>query len=63
MIVILNNGTRIKIHENIAISIAKSLMAGEAKQWQCHIEAADQKLINIINLKEVATICKEEDIL
>jgi hypothetical protein len=62
MILILSNGTRIKVHPNVAKSIAKSLMEGDAKQWQCHFDGADQTILDIINLKEVAAICREEDI-
>lgn len=38
-------------------------MEGDAKQWQCHLDGADQTILDIINLKEVAAICKEEDII
>lgn len=64
MIVILNNGTRIKISHETAQGILKRILSGEAKQWQIMLDAQNKNNpINGFNLSQVSAICDEEDLL
>jgi len=61
MIVILNNGTRIKISNEQAQAILRQLVSDDARQWQCQF--AGLTIISGFNLKQVSAICAEEDII
>lgn len=63
MVVILNNGTRIKIDTEGAQAIAQNLLSEKAMQWQCQLNTGDKNIIHLFNLKEVSAICREEDVL
>ncbi len=63
MIVILNNGTRIRVPKEAVQNIMQKLASEEATQWQCQIDASNMEITSIFNLKDVSAICKEEDIL
>lgn len=63
MIVILNNGTRIKVNQETVQVILGNILSSEgAKQWQ---STSNGKGIYLaaFNLKEIAAICPENDIL
>lgn len=63
MIVILNNGTRIKISHETAQGILKRLLSGEAKQWQIMLDSQNKNSpINGYNLSQISAICSDEDI-
>lgn len=63
MIVILNNGTKIKVKKEFAQSVMQGIIKtpGGPKQWQCFLDT-DNNAISGFNLQEVAAICDEEDI-
>lgn len=62
MIVILNNGTRISLPREAVQDIMQKLAKGEATQWQCQIDTSNSEITSIINLKQVAAICRPDDI-
>lgn len=63
MIVILNNGTRIKVDQETVQAIFGNILGSEgAKQWQTISNGKGLYLMGF-NLKDVSAICKEEDIL
>jgi hypothetical protein len=63
MIVILNNGTRIKIEKEMVQDIFKNLakFPNSRESWHCQI-GIDGKLIGF-NLLQVSAICQEDDVL
>lgn len=63
MIVILNNGTRIKINKETAQAIFRQLMSEDVRQWQCQFAPGEENATSGFNLRQVSAICAEEDIL
>jgi len=63
MIVILNNGARIRITDQMAQAIFRQLLNDEARQWQCQFVNGAPDASSAFNLKQISVICKEEDIL
>jgi hypothetical protein len=63
MIVILNNGTRIKISNELAQAIVLELVKpNPGARWHC-VTYTDRNEVAAFNTAYVAAICKEEDIL
>lgn len=62
MIVILNNGTRIKADKETIQAIFQNIIKGEAKQWQCQSDP-QRNALSGYNLSQVAAIVKEEDVI
>jgi hypothetical protein len=64
MIVILNNGTRIKIADAMAQAVCKNLLNAEggARQWQWQLDGSNNGVAGF-NLHQVSAICEEEDVL
>lgn len=60
MIVILNNGCRVKINKAIALVLARK---GIITQWQAFIEDSTDEVNYLFNMNEVSLICNEDDIL
>ncbi len=66
MIVILNNGTRIKIPKESVQTIFKALLESRdnAQRWHCFISSIDgSDQLRGFNMQQVAAICQEEDII
>ncbi len=63
MIVILNNGTRIKISKESAHEIFKVLLKSRdgAERWHCMADTVSDQL-TAFNMLSVSAICAEEDI-
>lgn len=63
MIVILNNGTRIRVVNEMAQAICKNILKAEGgpRQWQWQLDA-NQNGVAGFNLNQVSAICPEEDI-
>lgn len=63
MIVILNNGSRIKIEKNVAQNIIQNMIKGDVKNWQLQVDGQNSMApVSALNLNQVAAICAEEDI-
>lgn len=63
MIVILNNGTRIKIRKEMAQAIGQNILKdGGANKFQVELDP-DRMVMRIFNLFDISAICEEEDIL
>jgi hypothetical protein len=64
MIVILNNGTRIKISAETAQAIVQELLKSKeaADKWHCVMDTQKNQ-VSGFNLREAAAICSEEEIL
>lgn len=64
MIVILHNGTRIKIPQQMAQEIVQALLkdGSVARSWHC-ITNVGKNEVSGFNMAYVAAICSEEDIL
>jgi predicted methyltransferase len=61
MIIILNNGTKIRVYDDFVQQVIKKILAGDAKNWQIQLDTQNTGLSGF-NLSQVAAICKEEDI-
>lgn len=64
MIVILNNGTRIKIPNETAQSIFQGLLKSQAdaQKWHCVMNIGTNQFSGF-NLLQVSAICPEEDVI
>lgn len=64
MIVILNNGTRIKISAETAQAILQELLKSNqaAEKWHCVMDT-EKNQVSGFNLRQAAAICSEEEIL
>jgi hypothetical protein len=63
MIVILNNGTQIRIPNEMVQAICKAMLTSEsgARQWQWQLDTNNIGTA-AFNLNQVSAICREEDI-
>lgn len=62
MIVILNNGTRIKISNEMVQAIGKNILSEKgANKWQVELSSSTNTM-RIFNLQDISVICEENDI-
>lgn len=64
MIVILNNGTRIRIEKETAKAIIQALLKSKEvpEKWHCIVDTVNNEA-SAFNAMQIAAICAEEDIL
>lgn len=64
MIIILNNGTRVKVNKDTVQAIFKNILGGEAKLWQIQFDGSNSNaVLSGFNLSQVSGVCAEEDVL